>query len=36
MLNKWFTPTHSEGKTMTGSVIIEKAKSFYDAMKITA
>jgi hypothetical protein len=26
---------HSEGKPMTGAMITEKAKSFYDEMRIT-
>ena len=35
VLYKWFTAVHSEGKPMTGPMIVEKAKSFYDCMKIT-
>jgi hypothetical protein len=35
VLCKWFTAMHSEGKPMTGPMIIEKAKSFYSEIKIT-
>jgi hypothetical protein len=35
VLYKWFTAMCSEGKPMTGHMIIEKAESFYDEMKIT-
>ena len=35
VLYKWFTAMHSEGKPVTGPMIIEKAKSFYDEMTIT-
>jgi hypothetical protein len=35
MLYKWLTAKHSEGKLVTGPMIIEKANSFYDEMKIT-
>jgi hypothetical protein len=31
---KWFTPMHSKEKPMIGPMIIEKAKCFYDEMKI--
>jgi hypothetical protein len=31
---KRFTAQHSKGKLMTGPAIIEKAKYFYDEMKI--
>jgi hypothetical protein len=31
----WFIAMHSKGKSMTGPVIIEKAKYLYDEMKIT-
>jgi hypothetical protein len=34
VLYKWFTAMHSKGKPMIGPMIIEKAKSFYDEMKI--
>jgi len=34
-LYKRFTAMQSEGKPMTGPTIIEKAKSFYNKMKIT-
>jgi hypothetical protein len=32
---KWFTVLHSEGQPMIGSIITEKAKSFYDEIQIT-
>jgi hypothetical protein len=32
---KWFTAVCSEGKIMTGHMIIERAKYFYGKMKIT-
>jgi hypothetical protein len=35
VLYKWFTAMHSEGKLMTGPMIIEKATYFYDYVKIT-
>jgi DDE superfamily endonuclease./Tc5 transposase DNA-binding domain./CENP-B N-terminal DNA-binding domain. len=35
VLYTWFTTMRSEGKPVTGPLIIEKAKSFYDEMKIT-
>jgi hypothetical protein len=35
VLYTWFTTMRSEGKPVTGPMIIEKAKSFYDEMKIT-
>jgi hypothetical protein len=35
MLYKWFTTQHSKGKPVTEPTIIEKAKYFYDEMKIT-
>jgi hypothetical protein len=35
VLFKWFIATHSEGKSMTGIMIIEKAKSVYEEIKIT-
>jgi len=31
----WFTAMHSKGKSMTGPVIIEKAKYLCDEMKIS-
>jgi len=31
----WFTAMHSKGKSMTGPVIIEKAKYLRDEMKIS-
>jgi len=34
VLNKVFTATYSEGNPITGLTIVEKARSFYDAMKI--
>jgi hypothetical protein len=34
-LSKWFMAMHSKGKPANGFVIIGKAKSFYDEMKIT-
>jgi hypothetical protein len=34
VLLKWFTATHSEGKSMAGTIIIKKAKCFCDKMKI--
>jgi hypothetical protein len=30
-----FAAIHSEGKTVTGPVTVQKTKSFYDEMKIT-
>jgi hypothetical protein len=33
-LYKWFTTMRSEVKPVTGPMIIEKAKSFHDEMKI--
>jgi hypothetical protein len=35
VLYKWFTGVRSEGKPVTGPMMIEEAKSFYDEMKIT-
>lgn len=35
VLCQWFTAIHSEEKPVTGPVIIEKANSFYDQIKIT-
>jgi hypothetical protein len=35
VLYQWFTVVCSKGKPMTEPMIIEKAKSFYDEMKIT-
>jgi hypothetical protein len=35
VLHRWFTAMHSEGKPVTGPMIVEKAKCFYDEMKIT-
>jgi hypothetical protein len=35
VLYKWFIAMHSEGKPVTGPMIIEKANSFYDQIKIT-
>jgi Tc5 transposase DNA-binding domain. len=34
VMNKGFSATYSEGKPITEHMIIEKAKSFNDAMKI--
>jgi hypothetical protein len=34
VLYNWFTAMHSEGKPVTVLVIIEKAKFFFDEMKI--
>lgn len=34
VLCKWFTAVLSEGKPVTGTMIIEKSKSFYSWMKI--
>ena len=31
----WFTAMHSKGRSMTGTVVIERAKYLYDEMKIT-
>jgi hypothetical protein len=33
MYYKWFIGMSSEGKPMTGTMIIEKAKSLYDGIK---
>jgi hypothetical protein len=35
VLYEWFTAMHSKGKPVTGPMIIEKAKSLCDEMKIT-
>jgi hypothetical protein len=35
LLYQWLTAVRSEGKPMTGPMIIGKAKSFYGEMKIT-
>ena len=35
VLCKWFTAVQSEGRPMPGPMVIEKAESFYDEMKIT-
>jgi hypothetical protein len=35
VLYKCLTAVHSEGKPMTGCMIIEKAKCFYGEIKIT-
>jgi hypothetical protein len=35
VLHKLFAARHSEGKPLTAPTIIEKAKSFYDEIKIT-
>jgi hypothetical protein len=35
VLYKWFTAMCSEGKPVTGPKVTEKAKSFYDEIKIT-
>jgi hypothetical protein len=35
VLYKWFTAMHLKGKPVAGRVIIEKAESFYDRIKIT-
>jgi hypothetical protein len=35
MLYKWFIAVHSERKPITGPMIIGKAMSFYDEMKMT-
>jgi hypothetical protein len=32
---KWFTVMHSEGKIVTESMLIEKAKSFFNEMQKT-
>jgi len=34
VLCKWFRATHSDRKEVTGAMIIEKAKSFYNEMNI--
>jgi hypothetical protein len=34
VLNKVFAATYSEGKPITGLMIVEKARSVYDAMKV--
>jgi N-acyl-L-homoserine lactone synthetase len=34
VLNKVFTEMYSEGKPITGLMIVEKARFFYDAIKI--
>jgi len=34
VLYKWFIAVHSEGKPVTVPVIIKKAKSFFDEMKM--
>jgi hypothetical protein len=34
VLCKWFRAMFSQGKPMSGLMIIEKVKSFYDEMKI--
>ena len=34
VLYKWFTAMCSEGKPMTGPMIIEEAKSLYDEMQM--
>jgi hypothetical protein len=36
MLYNWFTAMHSESKPVTVPMIIEKAKSFFDEMKMTS
>jgi hypothetical protein len=36
VLYKWFTAMHSEGNPVTGPMIIEKAKSFYNEMEMTS
>jgi len=33
VLCKWFTVMHSEGKLVAESVIIERAKSFFDELQ---
>jgi len=35
VLYRWFTTMRSEGKPVTGPMIIEKAKSLYDEMKVS-
>jgi hypothetical protein len=35
VLYKWFTVMHSEGKLVAESVIIERAKSFFDELQKT-
>jgi hypothetical protein len=35
VLCKWFTEIHSDGKDVSGATVIEKAKSFYNEIKIT-
>jgi hypothetical protein len=32
---EWFTAMCAEGKPMNGPVVVDKAKWFYDEMKIT-
>jgi len=34
VLNKVFTAMYTEGKPIIGLMIVEKVRSFYDAMKI--
>jgi len=34
VLNKVFTATYSEGKPITGFMIVEKARFIYDSMKV--
>jgi len=35
MLFQWCLAVHSEGKSMTGTMIIEETNSFWDKMKRT-
>jgi hypothetical protein len=35
VLYEWFTAVCSEVKSMTGPVVVEKAKCFYDEIKMT-
>jgi hypothetical protein len=35
LLHKWFPAMPSKGKRVTGPMITEEAKTFYDEMKIT-
>jgi len=36
MLCKWFTAMHSKAKPVTRPMVVEKAKSSYDGINITA
>jgi hypothetical protein len=35
VLRKWFTAIYSRERPVTGRVVIEKVKSFYDEVKVT-